>query len=336
MLSPQEQEREYAEQAIREQREASDKAIAEQDEGARKRSAEVAERDKARLVSWYENRRDSDVATAVESPQQELRGTELQVRQGQQALEAYKAAGAIHSRDNAPAAAQGITGADHALNTERAFRERQSALDARISDPNTDPAERTTLGHRKSAEYHTHKADQLKNIIEMNELSAKMTGGDTAANTKFLSEQYEKLDYHNTQAALAAQNLYATDKEHGRVPSGVAARLGAHAHHQQFNQLLPGHPDMESSAHQQTKSTSTELTASAPNPSADKKSGNPALDRLMARREENAKRNAGSQPSEWLREQVAEAKNRETVIEQAKTQQTTEELARSRSASASR
>ncbi|MBR8029907.1 hypothetical protein KDX27_39095 [Burkholderia cenocepacia] len=335
MQSPQEQEREYAERAIREQREASDRAIAEQHQDAQQRSAEVAERNKARLMSWYENKHDSDVGEAVAAPRQELQGTEPQIAHGQEVLEAYKAVGAIQSRESVPVSANGVTGADHALSVERMFRERQRALDDRINDPNTDPQERVVLEHRKSADYHTHKADQLKNIIDMTDLSAKMAGGDTAANRKFLGELHEKLDYHTTQAALAAQNLYVADKQLGRMPSGVDARVSAHSHHQPLNQLLPGHLDMQSSAHQH-KPASTELTASASNTAIDNKAGNPALERLMARRAENAERNVGSQPSDWLREQVAEAKNREAAIEQAKTQQTAQEQAPDRTAAASR
>ncbi len=102
------------------------------------------------------------------------------------------------------------TAADHALDQERAFRERQQELSDEISKaPESDQRERLEV--IKTTEYHQHKAEQLERIIALQQACDRDKGTDPATGA-WLTEKQAELDDHKAQGAAAVEKLDNMDR----------------------------------------------------------------------------------------------------------------------------
>lgn len=249
-------------------------------------------------------------------------GTPEQIQAGKQALDAYKTAGFIAHRDNAPVSGGAqATAADHALTQERAFRERQQQLADKITDPKASPEQRERLELQKTTEYHNHHSESWNQVAE---LQRQLGYPD-----KSIGEAQKHADHHKEQAALVANQLHQHDQKNGMVPREVQLGLEKENHNTAQGQIQQRDPHLDALAAVkigQESHTQLDPAKEQPQKAEQGQSANPALDRAMQRREAAAQRHNGTEPSAWLKEQVAEANTRESQIEAVREQQRTEAL----------
>lgn len=305
-----------AEKALDEQRAVEKKAIEDQNAVRDKLTAEVMARNKANLEAYHANKNIEGLPAPVQhqpalivvAGDDKNQQREQQVEQGTKALKAYKEAGFVtDARD--PLVAVGKDSAEQAWAAEKAFRQRQQQLADRIADPRTPADQRERLDLTKTIEYHTHKADQLNNIIHMEQWMQRYS----QAGENYIDQHMQTRDHHETQAALAAQKLHEFDLQRNSVPQDVQARMGHAAGTPPLQHNAQGQKSLASDPHLQA------LTATHTQEQAN--SITPALERLQQRREEARQAHSGKQPSAYVQAQLAEANGREKQIEEAKTAQ---------------
>lgn len=272
-----------AEQAIEDQAAADKKAVAEQQEVRDKLTAEAHAQNTARLAAYYANQDIHGLPAAPKAPALiEQAGNPdqkaQQEAQGRQALTAYKETGFLATQDIVHSA--GMNPAEQALAAEKTFRERQQQLADKINDPETSQEQRQRLELVKTAEYHSHKADQMANIVSMERKMQGYSMGNKATSDSIIRERKQQCDHHTSQAALAAQQLHQFDQARNAVPKEVQARMGHAAqphiqHNEQSHRALARDLDLQGSAHKKDL------------PEAN----NPVAARMLARIEAAGKRN---------------------------------------------
>lgn len=333
-------ERQREAEALADQQRTSDELIRQQQETQDALTKEAMQAQHDRYQDWLASKSTAEQSTTETNqlmpasltttydlppaPREPLAttGTLEEIQAGKQALDAYKGAGFITGRDAIPANAQG-NAADHALNQERAFRDRQQHLADKISDPKTSHEQRERLELQKATEYHNHHAESWANVAELQR--------GLGYPNESISEASQKSDHHKEQAALVANQLHQHDQKNGLVPKEVQLQLGGEKkeHNATHDQIEQRDPHLESQA-----ATKIGEEAHTPLDSANeqsqsvgqKSSANPALERAKQRREAAALPHHGTEPSPLLQEQVAEANAREQQIEAQREQQKTEAL----------
>jgi hypothetical protein len=308
------------------QREAADRQIQQQDQVRDQLTQAALQKEHDRYQEWLAKKGEAQernqlmpAADLPPAPREPLptTGTAEEIQAGRQALDAYKASGFVAHRDMAPAATgPQATAGDHSLNQERAFRDRQLHLADKITDPKTTHEQRERLELQRATEYHDHHAESWNNVAE---LQAQL-GYPNAS----IAEARKKSDHHKEQASLVANKLHEFDRQKGMVPKEVAVQIpqkNTDATHAQKGGRDP-HLDALAAPHTHAGDKSAQAgdksALSAPKEQQATEASNPALDRIMQRRQEMAGRHAGSQPNAHLREQVVEAQAREGQIEVAK------------------
>lgn len=241
-----------AEKALEDQRAAEKKAVADQQAVRDKLSAEVAMRDKERLENYHANKDVPGLPAAPGEPAPlavsgNLQQQERQKDQGKQALNAYKDAGFLTTRDTQ--LMPGTNPAEQALAAEKTFRERQQQLAEKIADPKISPDQRERLTLVKATEYHAHKADQMENIIGLQRDAMRYSMGHQAAGEAAIAKHQTQLDHHKNQSALAAQQLHTFDHARNAVPKEVQARMGHAAQQPPLQHQHQGQKDLASDPH---------------------------------------------------------------------------------------
>lgn len=278
-------------------------AITKQQEVKDKLTAEVYARDKARLEAYHANKNATGLPLAPQQPEP-IAGTSLEpterkqiLERGEKILAGYQRAGQVAQRDLSMH--RGANPAEQALSAEKAFRQRQQNLADRINDPRTTPEQRERLELVKTAEYHTHKADQMSTIIGMERDMMGYSFADKASSQDAIDRHTTTLEHHKEQASLAANKLQALDQKRNRVPAEVQAQLG-HAAQPALQHNTQGQKDLASDPHlqaiadgmarqdvkqdqaKQGQELTTTKTSEAPNPAAARLAA-----RLQAARERN-------------------------------------------------
>lgn len=148
------------------------------------------------------------------------------------------------------------TFADHALEQERAFRERQARLSDQIERAPSQ-VERDRLTLVQSAEFHSHHGEQLERVIAMQTICDR-ANGTTPETTTWIKQQREALDQHRAQGAAALSQLSTMTKTREQSM-------------QQGNAIGPAN------------TTQADHATTAVKPQPDDKASNPAAERLRER-----------------------------------------------------
>lgn len=292
-LNQEEQTDRVAEKALEDQKEAEKKAIAEQQQVRDKLTADVLAREKDQLESYHANKDLHGLPAAPKEPAtleslDDAQQKSQQEEKGKRALSAYKEAGFIATRDTMTA--PGMTPADHALTAEKAFRERQQQLADKISDPQTSPEQRERLGLVKTTEYHTHKAEQMGNIISMERDMMGYSFGHQEVGEKAIGKHQGQLDHHKSQAVLAAHKLHEFDQKKGLVPKEVQARMGHAAQQPQIQHNTQSQKDQSRDPHLDSLTPKEQGKGKAAEKNLPE-AQNPAAKRLLARIQSAGERN---------------------------------------------